>query len=76
MTTAIGVQGKPVSMLGLAAPFAAAIQTMTDAGLSHWYPLYPPILAGYSLAFAVAAAIWFRWDQGRAIRANEDGKEQ
>ena len=33
-------------------------------------------LAGYSLAFAVAASVWFRWNQGQAIRANEDGKEQ
>jgi hypothetical protein len=64
VTTAIEIQEKPISVLGLAAPFAAAVQTTADAGLSHWHPLYPLILAGYSWAFAVAAAIWFRWNQG------------
>ena len=67
-TTVEGKEGrrKPdaghLSVLGLAAPFGAAVQTMTDAGPGHWTPLYPLILACYSVAFAVAAALLFRWE--------------
>ena len=51
-----------LSVLALAAPLGAAVQTMTDVGLGRWYPLYPLILAGYSVAFALAAALSFRWE--------------
>jgi hypothetical protein len=33
---------------------------MTGAWQGHWHPLYLLILAGYTLAFAVAAARLFR----------------
>jgi ABC-2 type transport system permease protein len=45
-----------------ATPLGAAVQAMTDAWQGHWHPLYPLILAGYALAFAVAAARLFRWE--------------
>jgi energy-coupling factor transporter ATP-binding protein EcfA2 len=45
-----------------ATPLGAAVQAMTDAWQGHWHPLYLLILAGYAVAFAVAAAILFRWD--------------
>lgn len=45
-----------------ATPLGAAVQAMTDAWQGHWYPLYLLILAGYAVAFAVAAARLFRWE--------------
>jgi ABC-2 type transport system permease protein len=45
-----------------ATPLGAAVQAMTDAWQGHWHPLYLLILAGYALAFAVAAARLFRWE--------------
>lgn len=46
----------------LAAQLGAAVQAMTNAWQGNWHPLYPLILAGYMLAFAVAAAKFFRWE--------------
>jgi ABC-2 type transport system permease protein len=43
-------------------PLGAAVQAMTDAWQGHWHPLYLLILAGYAVAFAVAAARLFRWE--------------
>ncbi len=43
-------------------PLGAAVQAMDDAWQGHWHPLYLLILAGYALAFAVAAARLFRWE--------------
>jgi ABC-2 type transport system permease protein len=45
-----------------ATPLGAAVQAMTDAWQGHWHPLYLLILAGYALAFAVAAGRLFRWE--------------
>jgi ABC-2 type transport system permease protein len=45
-----------------ATPLGAAVQAMTDAWQGHWHPLYLLILAGYAVAFAVAAARFFRWE--------------
>jgi ABC-2 type transport system permease protein len=48
--------------LSHATPLGAAVQAMTDAWQGHWHPLYLLILAGYAVAFAVAAAKSFRWE--------------
>jgi ABC-2 type transport system permease protein len=45
-----------------ATPLGAAVQAMTDTWQGHWQPLYRLILAGYALAFAMAAARLFRWE--------------
>jgi ABC-2 type transport system permease protein len=45
-----------------ATPLGAAVQAMTDAWQGHWHPLYLLILAGYAVAFALAAARFFRWE--------------
>ena len=46
-----------------ATPLGAAVQAMTDAWQGHWpHPLQLVILAGYAVAFGVAAARLFRWE--------------
>ena len=71
-----GLAIMPRQQLFLVTCLVPRVDPATDPWPGHWHPLYLLILAGYAVACAVAAVILFRWDQGRAIMANEDGKER
>lgn len=46
-----------------ATPLGAAVQALQDSWLGHWpHPIQLLTLAGYAVAFAVAAARLFRWE--------------